>query len=80
MEIKTYYDAIAAGYVPGDIMLQRGYVSRKVCKDTQPVHIAGGRRKGQLYILLPNWESTQYCYRLYLVKKYYCHELGDCIK
>lgn len=63
----TYATAKAAGYKDGDIESQRGYVSRKVNPDEQPVLTANGSRKGQLYVLLPSKSSTQYCYRQYLI-------------
>ena len=64
----TYQDAIKAGYIAGETKYQRGYVSRKTNADMQPVHVAGGRRKGQLYALLPCYTSTQYCIRQYFIK------------
>lgn len=66
---KTYEEALKDGYTQNDLKYQRGYVSRKVDIRKQPVLIAGGSRKGQLYILLPNFDSTQYCFRAYLKKK-----------
>lgn len=65
----TYKEAKALGYKPGDMMLTYGYVSRKVNMDDQEVFEAKGSRKGQLYILAPNWKSTTYCYRMYLKKE-----------
>ena len=64
----TYKDAISQGYKAGDTKYQRGYVSRRIDPLSQTVHTAGGNRKGQLYILLPSYQSTQYCIRQYLVK------------
>ena len=64
----TYGEALNAGYRDGDVTFQRGYVSRRVSVLDQPVKEAGGNRKGQLYVLLPNYRSTNYCYRQYLVK------------
>lgn len=66
--IKTYQDAIAQGYEKADRTYQRGYISRKANPMTQPIHIAGGGRRGEQYVLLPNWRSTQYCIRQYLCK------------
>ena len=66
----TLQEAIDAGYKIGDRKMQRGYVSRKIpnCSDIQ-VFVAGGRRKNELYILVPCWGSTRYCYRQYLYKE-----------
>lgn len=64
----TYQQAIKAGYKPADTKLQRGYVSRKINVNNQPVIEAGGRRKGELYVELPSWQSTVYCIRQYLTK------------
>lgn len=62
----TYAEAIAAGYKDGYTRYQRGYVSRKIkCYDNLPVHRT---RDGRLYILIPCYTSTNYCYRLYLIK------------
>lgn len=41
---------------------QRGFVSRKIDVETQPI-IKG--RKGD-YVLAPSFNSTQFCVRLYL--------------
>lgn len=64
----TYQDAINQGYKAAEQTYQRGYVSRRANIAKQPVLTAGGRRKGQKYILVPCWESTQYCIRQYLSK------------
>lgn len=61
-----YQDAINSGYRPADATYQRGYISRRADPMQQPVHVAGGHRKGQLYVLLPTNKSTQYCIRQYL--------------
>ena len=53
-----------------DIKLERGYVSRKkdieIPYEDHVLHMAGGRRKGQLFIYLPCYYSSQYCHRAYL--------------
>ena len=64
----TYADAIKAGYKDGGTKYQRGYISRRVDTMAQPVRVAGGNRKGQLYVLLPSYDSTRYCVRRYLYK------------
>lgn len=65
----TYREALQSGYKAADYEYQMGYVSRKTEVMEQEVLTAGGRRKGQKYILLPNPHSTRFCYRLYLVKE-----------
>ena len=65
----TYREAIENGYTDADTKYQRGYVSRKANTKEQPVQEAGGSRKGQLYVLLPCFTSTQYCIRQYLRKE-----------
>lgn len=65
---KTYNEAMAMGYHEADITWQRGYVSRVLNKCNAEVQIAGGHRKGQLYILIPSDTSTQFCMRQYLTK------------
>ena len=66
---RTYAEAKVMGYAAGRESWQRGYVSRKANIDNQPVHIAGGKMKGKIYILAPSWRSSQYCKRIYLIKK-----------
>lgn len=61
-------EALEQGYKMADMKYQRGYVSRKTNREEQKVQVAGGSRKGQLYVLVPCFESTQYCYRLYLTR------------
>lgn len=68
MKNWTLSDALKNGYTLADCTFQRGYISRKADASLQPVHVAGGSRKGQLYVLLPCWQSTTYCYRQYLKK------------
>lgn len=65
---KTYEEALAQGYTNSFTSLQRGYVSRKIDTDTAPVMVAGGNRKGMLYVVLPCWQSSQYSIRQYLTK------------
>lgn len=67
----TWGKAKSAGwrFRPGDLTLQKGYVSRKrEVTDSTPVYKAGGSRKGELFILMPNWKSTTFCFRQYLEK------------
>lgn len=64
----TYAEAKAQGYKDAGQTWFRGYVSRRVNPDNQPVKVAGGSRKGELYVELPSWESTTYSIRQYLAK------------
>ena len=64
----TYGEAKANGWKEADTKYERGYVSRKVDVDQQPVLVAGGSRKGQLYVKLPCWSTTLFCVRQYLTK------------
>lgn len=66
---KTYADAINKGYTISFYSWQRGYISRKSIDATRPVKVAGGRRRGMLYVVFPSFDSSQYCLRAYLVKE-----------
>lgn len=49
-----------------DMKSERGYVSRRLKNsDTLTTGVARGRRAGEKYVLLPRWDSTRYCYRVY---------------
>lgn len=49
-----------------DTKSERGYVSRRLKdSDTLTTGVARGRRDGETYVLLPRWDSTSYCYRVY---------------
>lgn len=63
----TYAEAKAQGWTKGDAVWQKGYVSRKAKDEYIMVEEAGGTRRGQYYVLLPNRESTRYCIRQYLI-------------
>lgn len=66
----TVADAFALGYRPYDQKYQRGYVSRVTWNESDAeVLTAGGNRKGELYFLAPAWETSNYCYRVYLRKE-----------
>lgn len=54
----------------GDTSAQHGYVSRKlsITRPENPVYEAGGRRKGEFFILSPRFDSSNYCTRVYLRK------------
>lgn len=65
----TYAEALEMGYKPADYKWMPGYLSRKTDITKQPVIEARGTRKGDLYVEVPSWKSTQYHHRLYLVKE-----------
>lgn len=65
----TYGEAILAGYRNGDIKWFQGYISRKINPYDQPVKVARGTRKGQLYVELPSYISNSYHCRQYLIKE-----------
>lgn len=49
-----------------DTKSERGYVSRRLKdSDTLTTGVAYGRRAGEKYVLLPRYNSTSYCYRVY---------------
>ena len=49
-----------------DMKSERGYVSRRLKdSDILTTGVARGRRAGEKYVLLPRWDSTSYCYRMY---------------
>lgn len=66
----TYGEFVYA-YVNGKIVVydtksERGYVSRRLkYSDTLTTGVARGLRAGEKYVLLPRWDSTSYCYRVY---------------
>lgn len=64
----TYREAIKAGYKKADIKYTVGYVSRKANLENQEVFTASGSRKGELYILVPCFHSSRFCFRQYLTK------------
>lgn len=64
---RTYAEAIKQGYRDGETRWARGYISRKCKLSETPVRVAGGTRKGQLYVDLPSYRSTNYHIRQYLI-------------
>lgn len=49
-----------------DVKSERGYVSRRLNDSyTLKTGVARGRRYGEKYVLIPRWDSTSYCYRMY---------------
>lgn len=65
----TYGEALKAGYVDAEQSWERGYVSRVIDPLEQEVQVAGGTKKGRLYVLLPSMRSTKYCIRQYLRRR-----------
>ena len=61
----TYAEAKKGGYKDSYTAYARGYVSRKVNIDDQPVLMT---KRGKYYVELPNWNSTQYLIRQYIEK------------
>jgi hypothetical protein len=59
----TYADMKAAGYRNTRSSYSRGYISRKIDIDKQPVFISGTK---ELFIEVPCHHSTQYFIRQYL--------------
>ena len=54
----------------GEKTKQAGYVSRRGDIENSVVYIAGkGKRSGQLYYLAPAYDSTFYCWRVWLTKR-----------
>lgn len=65
----TLSEALQSGWTENGMVFQYGYVSRKVQPENQPCYYGQGTRRGQLFVLLPNYKHTRYCYRLYLKRK-----------
>lgn len=68
--VGTYKDFKKSGYQWGELMWQRGYISRNVTHfEERPVYkVVSGKRKGQFFFLFPSFISTRYCYRVYLIR------------
>jgi len=67
--MQTLQDVMSTGrYKLGDQQYFRGYVSRRAIIRDLPIHIAQGSRKGQMYVEVPNWSSTVYSIRQYLIE------------
>ena len=64
----TLREALKAGYKLGDMKLTPGYISTKAKIFDQEVLTAGGRRNGELYVLIHNPKSTRYCLRQYIYR------------
>ena len=67
MTVGEFFEACVKGEIMVyDTKSEKGYVSRRL-KDTDPLTtgVAGGRRAGEKYVLLPRLDSTRYCYRVY---------------
>lgn len=67
MTYGEFWKAIEDGKIAVyDKKSERGYVSRRLKdSDTLTTGVAGGRRAGEKYVLLPRWDSASYCYRAY---------------
>ena len=66
MKPKTLKEAKSQGYKVAERKFTRLYVSRTATNHA--VYEAQGSRKGELYILEPNWGSSFYSFRAYLAK------------
>ena len=68
----TYGEAIANGYREKDVTYTRGYLERKTDNSEREVKTVkrsgGGRHKGDLYVEIPCYHSTNYHYRVYLAR------------
>lgn len=62
-------DALENGYEFADRKYTQGYVSAKEDPMNAYVWTADGYRKGELYVLIHNPNSTRFCIRQYLRKK-----------
>jgi len=60
----NYKEALEAGYKRTRSAYQRGYISRKTNIDEQPVL---STKRGDLYVILPCYSSSQYSIRQYIV-------------
>ena len=67
MTYGEFYKACEDGkIVVYDTKSERGYMSRRLKdSDTLKTRVARGRRAGEKYVLLPRWDSTSFCYRVY---------------
>ena len=66
----TVRELRAEGYKEVFKKTEKGYKSRKCFNpDNQVIRVAGGFRKGMYYYLAPNWDSSRYCYRVYMAKE-----------
>lgn len=59
----TYKEALKKGYKKTDLVYALGYVSRKANVENLEVKTS---KKGRKYVLLPNWNSTRFCFKQYL--------------
>lgn len=68
--VGKYSDYLNEGWTFGDIKKQRGYVSRVLTYTGEEAvyTVTHGKRKGQIFVLYPSYESTRYCLRVYLTK------------
>lgn len=66
----TLKDARGRGWKESDRALQRGYVSVYAMDNVILIHKDKGKRRGQFYALVHNPNSTQFCFRVYLMPTY----------
>lgn len=65
----TVAEALKLGYRETDQKYERGYISRRDwSRESSPLHLAKGNRRGELYYYAPAYNTTRYCVRVYLVK------------
>lgn len=64
-------DAREMGFTEtGEMTREVGYVSRRGNPDFSIVYIAGkGKRAGQFYYLAPCYDTTRYCWRVYIARR-----------
>ena len=69
-KVGTYEVFVNNGFAPsGDVTMQRGYTSRKEPIMNKDVYLVErGPHSGQVFILMASFESTHYCWRVYLKK------------
>lgn len=58
-----YSEALKKGWKEGRVAWARGYISRKVNQMDQLVYRSA---RGEYYVELPSWQSSQYFHRQYL--------------
>ena len=69
--ILTLAEARDYGYAEtGEVTSEAGYVTRKGNRENSVVYIAGkGKRAGQFYYLAPRFDTTRYCWRVYIARR-----------
>lgn len=72
-KVGTLIEIMGKGYAAtGEMRKQNGYISRKRSTKefmNQPVYLVErGRMTGKMFILMPSYSSTRFCWRQYLEK------------